>query len=105
MVGIGWNWCFIAASSGLQPGLRPTERTRVEALNDLFVFSSAGIASLLSGTALRNIGWAGMNVVGLIFAAVIAAVPVAAGLTARRRRAQRGAAAAAGAEIGPAQPV
>jgi MFS family permease len=104
MVGLGWNWCFIAATSGLQIDLRRTERTRVQSLNDLAVFSSAGTASLLSGTALRSIGWAGMNVVAIGVAALIAAIAVAAEVVARRR-AKRNAAGAAGAETEPAQPV
>lgn len=104
MVGLGWNWCFITATVGLQRSLRPTERTRVQALNDLAVFSSAGIASLVSGTALRNIGWTGMNVAGIGVAAAIVAIAVTAELAARRVPPQH-AAAAAGAETEPAQPV
>jgi MFS family permease len=104
LVGLGWNWCFIAATSGLQRSLRSSERTRVQALNDLSVFGSSGTATLLSSTALRSIGWAGMNVVGIGVAAVIAAIAVAAELAARRAE-RRPAAEAASAETEPAQSV
>ena len=87
-VGLGWNWCFIAATSDLQHALRPTERMRVQALNDLIVFSCAGTGSLLSGVALRNIGWAGMNYVAIGIAVTIVLVVFVANILARKQAAR-----------------
>lgn len=85
MIGLGWNWCFIASTSGLQRSIRLSERTRVQALNDVAVFCSAGTASLVSGMALGQIGWTGMHIVNTGVAAVIVAVAVTAELAVRRK--------------------
>ncbi|WCL55348.1 MFS transporter [Gimibacter soli] len=60
-LGIGWNFCFIGGSSLLTHVHRPSEKGRVQGLNETMVFTVTAVASLGAGIALNTIGWAGMN--------------------------------------------
>lgn len=61
LLGIGWNFLFIGGSSLLTQVHAPAERGKVQGLNDLTVFSLVAVASLLAGTLLHYLGWAGLN--------------------------------------------
>jgi hypothetical protein len=68
LIGLGWNLCFVAATAGLQQSTSADAnrvKAKAQALNDCAVFGLSGTASLVSALALRGIGWAGMNAVGL----------------------------------------
>lgn len=72
ILGVGWNFCFIAASAALAKHARPgTEAVRVQSANDVAVFCSSGILSMLSASALGGVGWRGMQVVGIATAALL----------------------------------
>lgn len=62
LLGVGWNFGFIGATAMLTDCYRPEERGRVEGFNDLVVFSTVAVASLLSGTILAGSGWNGVNI-------------------------------------------
>ncbi|MGL4667548.1 MAG: MFS transporter [Saezia sp.] len=61
LLGVGWNFGFIGATSMLTDCYRPSERTKVQGLNDMMVFGTMAIASLLSGQLLYHVGWASLN--------------------------------------------
>lgn len=72
ILGVGWNFCFIAASAALSKSLMPgAEATRVQAINDLCVFCSSGVLSLLAAQSLGGIGWGGMQVVTMATAVLL----------------------------------
>jgi len=61
LLGLGWNFGFIGATSMLTECYRPGERAKVQALNDLLVFGTVAVASFGSGQLLHTVGWAGIN--------------------------------------------
>jgi len=68
LLGLGWNFGFIGATSLLASAHTPEERGRVQGMNDFFVFGLVTIASLASG-GLMNCsggdpvtGWVSVNV-------------------------------------------
>jgi predicted MFS family arabinose efflux permease len=61
LLGIGWNFSFIGATTMVTACHRPTERNKVQAFNDFLVFGSMAVASFLSGKLLATFGWASVN--------------------------------------------
>jgi MFS family permease len=84
LLGLGWNFTFVGASTLVTEGLRPTERTRVQGLNDLIVFATTSVASLSAGKILANFGWGALNMT--IFPFVLAAGLMVLWLATHERR-------------------
>ena len=67
LLGIGWNFGFIGATTMLTTAHGAEERGRVQGLNDLIVFGSVTFASLASGGLMNCAGgdaaqgWAAVN--------------------------------------------
>jgi len=57
LLGVGWNFGFIGASSMVLECHRPEEKARVQSLNDFIVFGTMTIGSFLSGGLLSAYGW------------------------------------------------
>mgnify|MGYP000294518967 CR=1 FL=1 len=73
LLGIGWNFGFIGATTMLASGHAPHERGRMQGMNDMIVFGGVTAASLSSG-ALMNCsggsvqqGWQLVNIAMLPF--------------------------------------
>jgi MFS family permease len=49
LLGVGWNFGFLGASSLVLECYRPEEKTRVQSLNDFIVFGTMVVGSFLSG--------------------------------------------------------
>jgi MFS family permease len=84
MLGLGWNFAFIGASAIVTDCHRPSERNRVQGLNDTLIFSTTAVGSYLSGHLLAVFGWDSINYV-MIPIALICAI-AAAGLLFKPRR-------------------
>jgi MFS family permease len=56
LLGIGWNFAFIGATTMLAGAHRPEERGRVQGLNDMIVFGFVTLASLSSGGLMNCSG-------------------------------------------------
>lgn len=65
LLGVGWNFCFVGGSTLLTEVHTPAEKAKVQGLNDMLVFASAGIASFFSGNLLHNFGWDVLNLASL----------------------------------------
>jgi MFS family permease len=63
LLGFGWNFGFIGATTMLAETYRPEERGKVQGLNDFLVLGSAATASLLSGKLIGGPGWAFINMI------------------------------------------
>jgi MFS family permease len=67
LLGIGWNFGFIGATSLLTSAHEPHERGRAQGLNDMMVFGCVTLASLASGGLLNCTGgsavqgWSAVN--------------------------------------------
>ena len=73
LLGIGWNFAFIGATTMLTTAYRPEERGRMQGLNDFVVFGGVTVASLSSGGLMNcsgssiQTGWDMVNLAMLPF--------------------------------------
>jgi MFS family permease len=73
LLGIGWNFGFIGATTMLTSAQRPEERGRLQGLNDLIVFGGVTMASFSSGGLMNcsggsvQAGWQMVNLAMLPF--------------------------------------
>ncbi len=82
-LGLGWNFAFVGASTLLTETYQPSERAKVQATNDFFVFGSVALASLSSGVFLHLFGWDAVQLLALPF--LVAAAGAIIWLERRRR--------------------
>ena len=67
LLGVGWNFGFIGATTMLTASHSPEERGRMQGLNDLLVFGGVTMASLASGGLMNYSGgnpvegWSAVN--------------------------------------------
>jgi MFS family permease len=61
VLGIGWNFAFISATTLVTECHDPHERNKVQAFNDFLIFGSMAVGSFSSGVLLSSYGWAGLN--------------------------------------------
>lgn len=66
LVGLGWNFCYIAGSSLLADTLRPSERGRVQGASDLLVNLASASGSLSSGFILAGLGYGWLCLIGAL---------------------------------------
>jgi MFS family permease len=73
LLGIGWNFSFISATTLVTECHDPHERNKVQAFNDFLVFGSMAIGSFSSGALLAHYGWTAVNevVFPVIFVAAV----------------------------------
>ncbi len=73
LLGLGWNFGFIGATTMLTSAQRPEERGRLQGLNDLVVFGGVTVASFSSGGLMNcagssvEAGWQMVNLAMLPF--------------------------------------
>ncbi len=75
LLGVGWNFMFIAATALLTETYHPAEKAKVQGLNDLLIFITMATSSFASGMILERNGWQTLNYAAIPF---VAAVGVAA---------------------------
>jgi MFS family permease len=73
LLGLGWNFGFVAASALLTEDAPPETRVSLQGLADAIVWTSAAMASLSSGTLLEAGSYSLLALIG----AVLVAIPVA----------------------------
>ena len=83
LLGIGWNFGFIGATTMVTECHRPNERNRVQSFNDFLVFGSMAIGSFSSGTLLNHFGWSAVN--DVVFPVVLSAAALLLWGTLRQR--------------------
>lgn len=74
LLGLGWNFCFIAGSSLLSDALAPNERGRAQGANEMVVALAAGTGSLSSGSVFAQGGIVSVSIIGLVVSLALAAV-------------------------------
>lgn len=86
LLGVGWNFMFIGATTLLTEAYAPEEKGKTQALNDFMVFSTVTLSVLSAGSLQHLLGWKAVNygVLPLIAVAVIAVTWLL-----RTRRSQR----------------
>jgi MFS family permease len=66
LLGLGWNFCFIAGSALLSDGLAAHERGRVQGAGEMLVALGSGAGSLGTGYLFAQGGMLGVAVVGTL---------------------------------------
>jgi MFS family permease len=61
LLGLGWNFAFVAATAMVTECHRPSERARVQGFNDFTIFGVTTCGSLMAGFLLATVGWATIN--------------------------------------------
>jgi MFS family permease len=74
MLGLGWNFSYVAGSSLLADVLRPSERGRIQGSNDLLVSLTAASGSLGSGVLFGTVGYTAIAMVGIVLALTLLAL-------------------------------
>ena len=73
LLGLGWNFGFIGATTMLASAHEPHERGRMQGMNDLLVFGGVTVASLASGGLMNcsggspEVGWVSVNLAMIPF--------------------------------------
>ena len=83
LLGVGWNFGFISATTLVTECCGPRERNKVQAFNDFLIFGSMAVASFASGALLTGYGWTAVTEV--VFPVIIAAAALLAWGTFARR--------------------
>jgi MFS family permease len=61
LLGIGWNFLFIGASSLLTECYSESEKALVQAINEFLILLTVSISSLTSGILMEFFGWKALN--------------------------------------------
>jgi MFS family permease len=61
LVGVGWNFIFVGATTLLTETHTPAERAKVQGVNELAILCTLVASSLSSGVLFSYQGWQGMN--------------------------------------------
>ncbi|MBA6338892.1 MFS transporter [Colwellia sp. BRX8-7] len=74
LLGIGWNFLFLTGTTLLPQSYKPSERHKVQAINDFIIFGLQATASLLAGWVLFKAGWHTVVLTSMPFIAILFAV-------------------------------
>jgi MFS family permease len=88
LLGIGWNFLFVGGTALLPLCHRPTERFKVQTLNEFAVFGTQSLAALSSGWVVNTWGW---EVLVLLSSLMVCAILLALWLSASGVRETRAA--------------
>lgn len=88
LLGVGWNFGFIASTSMLASAYRPEEAARVQGLNEQIVFGAMAVASIASGLLLQTIGWQSINILAIPVATAAILIIGWSGFSGGRRQAE-----------------
>jgi MFS family permease len=91
LLGLGWNFCFVAGSTLLDDILRPPEKGRVQGITESMINVASGAGSLGSGLIFAALGFAAMSW-GNVLVAMIPVALVALAKAADHRTPAHGAA-------------
>lgn len=87
LLGLGWNFAYVGATNMIADLSRPSDRTKVQGMNEFAVFGAVAVASLSSGVVLGVSGW---TAIVAVTAALALATLALVAVVARAPRAGRG---------------
>ncbi len=76
VLGVGWAFMFVGATTLVTTTYRPAEKGKAQALNDFLVFGTTATSSLMAGILQQAWGWNALNylavpLVGVALAAIL----------------------------------
>jgi MFS family permease len=84
LLGIGWNFGFVASTAMVAELYRPEEAFRVQAMNEFILFAIVAMASFSAGKVLVGSGWETVN--WIVFPVVAACLVLIAAQSIAERR-------------------
>ncbi len=81
LLGIGWNFTFVAGSTHLMNDLAFLERTNIQGIGDTLTWIVGGSASIASGIVVSGSSYASLSLIGVL----LALIPIAAVVLWRER--------------------
>ena len=85
LLGLGWNFCFVAGSSLLSDSLETNERGKAQGTSDLLVSLSAGLGGLMTGFVFADGGITAVGAVGLASSLALIAILIGYGINRKRQ--------------------
>jgi predicted MFS family arabinose efflux permease len=89
LLGLGWNFMYVGGTTLLGEAHHPSEKAKVQGLNEILVFGAVTLSAFGSGLLVNAVGWSRVNVAALPPLAV-AGLAAAWLLLQRRRRRSAG---------------
>ncbi|WP_373953979.1 MFS transporter [Vibrio pomeroyi] len=86
VLGVGWNFMFIAATGLFSQSYQPQNKAKAQAFNEFVVFGCVTVTALLSGWLESTAGWQNLNIYVLPF---VLAVILLFAFSARKSRIQK----------------
>ncbi|CAB1055843.1 Uncharacterized MFS-type transporter [Olavius sp. associated proteobacterium Delta 1] len=71
LLGLGWNFLFVGATTLLTGTYSPDEKAKAQALNDFIVFGTVTITSFSSGAVQHALGWQTLNMAVIPFLVLV----------------------------------
>ena len=71
LLGLGWNFLFVGATTLLTETYSPNEKAKAQALNDFIVFGTVTITSFSSGAVQHALGWQTINMAVIPFLVLV----------------------------------
>jgi len=71
LLGLGWNFLFVGATTLLTESYSPNEKAKAQALNDFLVFGTVTLTSFSSGAVQHALGWQAINMAVLPFLVLV----------------------------------
>ena len=84
LLGVGWNFMYVGATTLLTETHAPVERAKVQGVNDMAIFVTMVVSSASAGALFTAQGWQVMNAVAIPFVGLAAAGLLWLALTRRR---------------------
>lgn len=76
LLGIGWNFIFIAGTALIVQSHQPHERNTVQSVNNFITSILSGIGALLAAPLLFGLGWVQLNAISLPFSGLLLIIAV-----------------------------
>lgn len=73
-LGLGWNFAFTGGTTLLTESHAPSERAKIQGMNDFIVFTFMAISSMFSGTLYHFMGWTWVSLAALPMIGVMLAL-------------------------------
>lgn len=71
LLGVGWNFLYIGATTLLTETYRPEERAKAQGVNEFAIFAMMAMSSFSSGMIVTNAGWEKVNYAATPLIAVV----------------------------------
>ena len=87
LLGVGWNFLYIGATTLLTETYRPEERAKAQGANETAIFAMMALSSFSSGMIVTNAGWEKVNYAAMPLIAVVMAALAFLSLTMKKSKA------------------